>query len=108
MYVYMPGAPRGQKRTLAPLKLELQMVVNCMWMLGIGPASSGKAASVAFLTTNPPLQILLILLFEHQLLQSLGFFIYLFKMSSLDRPISPLRMNQIQSALALSVPESAW
>jgi hypothetical protein len=33
----MPGACRGQKRAQESLKLELQMAVRVMWVLGIEP-----------------------------------------------------------------------
>lgn len=34
------------QRTLDPLSLELQTVVSAMWVLGIEPQSSERAASV--------------------------------------------------------------
>lgn len=40
---YMYGTQGGQKRALTLLELELKMV---MWILGIQPGSSVKAASV--------------------------------------------------------------
>ena len=38
--IYMPGALGGQKRVL-----ELLMVVNKLWVLGIESVSSARAAS---------------------------------------------------------------
>jgi hypothetical protein len=38
------GTPEDQKRALDPLELELRIVVNIMWVLGIRLGSSGRAA----------------------------------------------------------------
>ena len=43
---YMPGAPGVQKRVSDILELELLMVVSHVWVLGIEPRSSERAASV--------------------------------------------------------------
>lgn len=42
---YVFGAHGGQKRVLDPLKLELQMILSHLWVLGIEPGSCGRAAS---------------------------------------------------------------
>lgn len=39
------SAHRGQKRALGALQLELQVIVNRMWFLGIIPGSFTGAAS---------------------------------------------------------------
>ena len=44
-----------EERELEPWELESQMIVSCMWMLGIEPGSSGRAAGA--LTTKPFLQL---------------------------------------------------
>lgn len=47
-HVYV-NAPRGQKRELGPLQLELQVVRNCQtWMLETNLVSSGRTASIKF------------------------------------------------------------
>ena len=51
---YIPGALRGQKRSLDPLELELQTVVNCQRVLGIKPRSSRRAVSALNLWSIPP------------------------------------------------------
>lgn len=38
------SASRGQTKVLDALTLELQVVVPAMWVLGIKPVSSGRAA----------------------------------------------------------------
>lgn len=43
--VCAPGACRGQKRRLALLELQLEMVVSFLWVLGVELASSGRAAA---------------------------------------------------------------
>lgn len=48
MYFCAPHACRAhgdQKRASDPLGLEVQMVVNVMWMMGSEPSSSGRASS---------------------------------------------------------------
>jgi hypothetical protein len=42
---YTCSAHRGQERAPDSLELELQMVVSCLWVLGIKTGSSGRAAS---------------------------------------------------------------
>ena len=44
MYYRHTGAGESQKRALDPLELELRIVVNIMWVLGIKLGSSGRAA----------------------------------------------------------------
>lgn len=53
--MYVPGAHTGQKNVRHPREQELQRSCVTMWMLGIEPTSSGRAAS-ALLTTEPSLR----------------------------------------------------
>lgn len=48
------GARGGQKRGSDALELELQTVVNTMWVLGTKPLSS--ASTAVLLTTEPSLE----------------------------------------------------
>lgn len=41
----VPGANGGQKRMLAALELELQTIVNCLWVLDIESNPVGRVAS---------------------------------------------------------------
>jgi hypothetical protein len=42
----MPDAHGIQKREIDLLELELQVVMNLLWLLGIEPGPSGKAANL--------------------------------------------------------------
>lgn len=38
----LPGSPRGQKRALGTMELELWLAVSHLWVMGVEPKSSAR------------------------------------------------------------------